>query len=254
MCKSLVKLNLVAIQAQNRWINCNYLSNFALNAIFYFCPKNFVTESRAWFEILIPTFTALKYRLFRFLTLIVYFATKIVQKSIFSLFHGKHPRNLLIVRNFLLDRVTIRSLLLKFDVNKTSSERQTPITLQTKQESNLLSFPWTRSKNRSWIFGDESAQREKPDLRKLWFVKWDVGVFGIGVTTRIWPQWQPQHLQQVRLHLQTQILHQNQGNLNWQVRRRPYNSTAVHFYNIQFALYLLKSEMCAQNVSFYDNM
>ena len=64
-----------------------------------------------------------------------------MQKLILSLFHGKHSRNLLIVRNFLLDRVTIRSLLLKFDVNKTSSERQTPITLQTKQESNLLSFP-----------------------------------------------------------------------------------------------------------------
>ena len=110
-------------------------------------------------------------------TLIVDFATNIVQKLILSLFHGKHSRNLLIVRNFLLDRFTIRSLLFKFDVNKTSSERQTPITLQTKQESNLLSFPWTRSKNRSWIFGDESAQREKPDLRKLWFVKWDVGVF-----------------------------------------------------------------------------
>ena len=80
------------------------------------------------------------------------------------------------MRNYILDRFTFRSLLLNFDVNKTSSERQTPITLQTKQESNLLSFPWTRSKNRSWIFGDESAQREKPDLRKLWFVKWDVGV------------------------------------------------------------------------------
>ena len=69
------------------------------------------------------------------------FATRIVQKSISSLFHGKYSRNLLIVRNFFLDRFTFRSLLLKFDVNKTSSERQTPITLQTKQESNLLSFP-----------------------------------------------------------------------------------------------------------------
>ena len=144
------------------------------------------------------------------------------------------------MRNKFQNWFIFRSLLLNFDVNKTT-ERQTPITLQTKQESNLLSFPWTRSKNRSWIFGDESAQREKPILRKL--LLWSAAAFWNWRDRRIWPQWQPQHHQQVHLHLQTQILHQNQGNLNWQVRRRPRNIIAAHFCYKDFVLYLSKIEI-----------